>query len=582
MRSFLVLLFVIFFVPARPAQALVDMNSGSYSNVFIDIRVSSIGFEFELLRAYKSRTLYTGLFGFGWCSTLETRLIPVSNNEIVMLACGDGMTTRFVREGSAKDVELGYRTRKDRLSAAMVRLGLDETERTFMLSTIAAGPELTDFEKNELGAGARKLPIGSFVSSTGDRLDSTLSGVSSSIIDESGQNPGFDTWGRLKTYFTPGGELVQIEHIGLKSLRIRVRHNVIDLLLEPEGRQVREIRVNGETRATYEYTEVFSDGSRLLLGNTNQWGGKYSYQYTEHRNLTRIEWPDASSVIVEYDDEKDWAMAFTDRDACREDYTYSFGASPPEGFTEEGAAITEAVAPFKSSGAQWPDDPEHVYWAGVIKKCDGEITARDAYYFVHSTIGETAGAPVQLSLAAIHTGGRARALAYSEPEGEVTVSTYPLRSISKIKVSNISSVTQTHIGSFGSFKATRAPNGEFSSCAPTPSVAGRFTLTGRTIEVKVLPEFNDPGSGGCTPDRLVVALGSEQMTLERSGSKVYASGDFESSINVASEEFAASCHKARNLSLTEGIQQAIAGKLPCSAEERAILVLAVFETFNIY
>lgn len=582
MKPFLVLLLVIFLMPARPAQALVDMNSASYSNVFIDIRVSDIGFEFELLRAYKSRTLYTGLFGFGWCSTLETRLLSVSDDEIVMLACGDGMTTRFAREARSKGIQQDYLTRKDRLSAAMDRLGFDETARVEVLSAIAAGPELTEFETYELGAGARKLPIGSFVSPTGDRLESTLSGVSSRIMDESGNNPGFDAWGRLKTYITPSGEFVQIEHIGLRSLRIRVRHNQIDLMLEPDGRQVREIRVNGETRATYQYTDVFSDGSRLLLSNTNQWGGKYSYQYSDHRNLTRIEWPDASSVIVEYDDEKDWVMAFTDRDGCREDYTYSFSASPPEGFSEEGAAISEAVVPFRSSGAQWPDDPGLVYWAGVIKKCGAEITARNAYYFVHSRIGGSEGAPVVLALVATHTGGEARALAYSEPEGEVTVSTYPLRSTSKIRVSTTTSANQTHIGSFGSFKASRPLSGRFTACAAAASVTGRFTLAGSTIEVKVLPEFDDPDSDACTPDRLVVTLGSEQTTLERSGSKVYASGGFESSINVASENFTASCHKAGNLSLTDGIQQAISGTLPCSAEERAILVLAVFDTLNIY
>ncbi|HAY07434.1 MAG TPA: hypothetical protein DCY26_12355 [Hyphomonas sp.] len=558
------------------------MNSASYSNIFIDVRLTGTGFEFELQRAYRSRTLYNGLFGFGWCSNLETRLLPVSDDEIVMLDCGDGMLTNFVREASPASAGNDVHIRERRLSAAMDRLGFDETARRGVLDTVSADMDLTSFEKFELGAGSRKLPLGKFLSSTGERLESTLSGVSSNADRDTARHHSFDAWGRLRTYTTPGGELVQIEHLGMEKLRIRVRHNQIDLILDPMGRQVLEIWVNGEKRATYEYTDVLHDGARLLLANTNQWGGRYSYQYTEYRNLIRIEWPDASSISVDYDDEKDWAMAFTDRDGCREDYTYSFSAAAPEGFSQEGAAITEALAPFRSAGVQWTDDPKYAYWAGVEKDCGSSIVARNAYYFVHSRAGASEEAPVLLALVATHTSGKSRAMAYSEPSGEVTVSTYPLKSVFKVRVSNSSPAAETYIGSFGQFRTTRAPNQTYSACRTAASVTGRFTLFGKTFEVETRPEFDSPADGVCDPDRLIVIIGGNQVTLKRSGHAAYSAGTFVSSINVANREFLVPCLKAGNLPLTESIEQVIAGNLSCSAEERALLVLAVFETFGIY
>lgn len=273
MRTLLVFLLALLLAPVRPGAALVDMNSASYSNNFVDIEISGTGFEFQLLRAYKSRTLYSGLFGFGWCSTLETRLMALNNDEIVMATCGDGAQTYFVREGAQKNAERDYQIRKDRLEAAMDRLGFDDAVRAEQFEFLASGPDLNKIEILELGAGARKLPIGTFVSSTGGRLVSSLSGVTSNLVDDFSQLPTFDAWGKLTAYSTPGGERVQIEQIGLKSLRVRVRHNQIDLLLDEDGRHVKEIKVNGETRATYEYSAAENDDFRMLIANTNQWGG---------------------------------------------------------------------------------------------------------------------------------------------------------------------------------------------------------------------------------------------------------------------------------------------------------------------
>ena len=56
------------------SMALVDMNNAGYTNSWVDLEVPGNGYDMRILRAYKSRTIYNGMFGFGWCSEYETKL----------------------------------------------------------------------------------------------------------------------------------------------------------------------------------------------------------------------------------------------------------------------------------------------------------------------------------------------------------------------------------------------------------------------------------------------------------------------------------------------------------------------------
>ena len=50
---------------------IVDTRSAGYSKTFVDFRSPGTGFLLTAERTYNSRSLYNGLFGFGWCSNLE-------------------------------------------------------------------------------------------------------------------------------------------------------------------------------------------------------------------------------------------------------------------------------------------------------------------------------------------------------------------------------------------------------------------------------------------------------------------------------------------------------------------------------
>ena len=80
--------FTLFFSP--PAYADVNMLEGSFRTTFIDAQVA--GFKIE--RRYDSRSTFTGLFGFGWCSTFDSQL---DLNTLKAQDCGktSGVTVRY-------------------------------------------------------------------------------------------------------------------------------------------------------------------------------------------------------------------------------------------------------------------------------------------------------------------------------------------------------------------------------------------------------------------------------------------------------------------------------------------------------
>src|SRR5664280_3433415 len=92
MRKKLLVLLVILSVHAS-SIALVDMRNANLSKTFSVWRFEKS--QFTLETTYNSRTIYNGLFGFGWCSSLEGKLDWVSQkkDQIRYTSCGAGQET---------------------------------------------------------------------------------------------------------------------------------------------------------------------------------------------------------------------------------------------------------------------------------------------------------------------------------------------------------------------------------------------------------------------------------------------------------------------------------------------------------
>ena len=54
--------------------AVVDMKNANFADTWFDLIAPGTGFDLRVTRTYNSRSVFNGIFGYGWCSNLETSL----------------------------------------------------------------------------------------------------------------------------------------------------------------------------------------------------------------------------------------------------------------------------------------------------------------------------------------------------------------------------------------------------------------------------------------------------------------------------------------------------------------------------
>ncbi len=340
------------------AYSLVDMNNASYSNTWIDLEVPGNGYEMKVIRAYKSRTIFNGIFGFGWCSEFETKLEPTSEGNIKISECGDGQEIVF----SAKEI-----TKKDidaTISAVITKMKADPKVKASSPDYWKKIADQMSYE-DEFRAKLAKtysvaVPIkeGTKFSANGKEVENVIFNktyYTRNLPDGSYQR--FDLQGRLISMYDKNNNFLKFEYDK-------------DLLKEVEDNNSRKLafkyfpnkKVKTITGPNGLVTEYKYSAQEDLIWNKNAWAKTdkhiYKYEYNEFHNLTKAMWPDDTSVVVRYDNVKDWVVSFTDRDKCGENYKYEFS----------------------------PTDPEFHYWSSVTKTCGKEVVANNRYEFWHKKI----------------------------------------------------------------------------------------------------------------------------------------------------------------------------------------------------
>src|ERR1700733_4672261 len=91
--------------------ALVDLKNANYSDAWVDLVLPGTGYDLRVERAYNSRTLFNGIFGFGWCSDFETSLEITPEGNLKYSECGAGSETLYQAAGfSEKDIDKTIKT----------------------------------------------------------------------------------------------------------------------------------------------------------------------------------------------------------------------------------------------------------------------------------------------------------------------------------------------------------------------------------------------------------------------------------------------------------------------------------------
>lgn len=338
------------FLFSAQAFALVDMKNANYSNTWIDMDVPGSGYDLKIIRTYNSRSLFNGMFGFGWCSDFETSMMVNAEGNIKVTECGGGLEVTFsAREVNRGDVDRTINLIVTKMKAEK-KVGLTEASIANLKKQLleddnaradyarqygitvpvkegtkfyANGKEVEHFVFNKTYY-TRNLPDGS-----AQRFN--INGDLTHIYDKNGNFLKFEY---------DKGTLVKVEDNSGRKLNFKYYAN----------KKVKSISGPGGLMAEYKFANLDD-----LSSVKNAWLKTYTYEYDDLHNLVKASWPDKTFIAIKYDKKNDWVTSFTDRDKCVESYKYDFS----------------------------PQDPRNHYWSIVKKVCGKEVMADNKYEFWH-------------------------------------------------------------------------------------------------------------------------------------------------------------------------------------------------------
>lgn len=387
MKTWIVLLAIATTFFSYQSHALVDMNNAGYSNTWTDLEVPGSGYNMRVLRAYKSRTIFNGIFGFGWCSEFETKLETTPEGHIKISECGDGQEIVFsAREMTKKEVEGSIK----QIIAKM------RSDKKFSANTSEYWKNIEGqlYDDAELRSQYAKqfgilVPVkeGTKYMANAKEVENVVfaKGVYTRTLPD-GSMQRYDGAGRLTHMYDKNGNYLKFEY--QKDLLMEVSDNNSRKLIFKYYPNKKVQRITGPNGLMTEYKYNQQED---LVWNRNAWAKKetdvYTYEYNEFHNLTKANWPDKTSIAIKYDNVKDWVLSFTDRDKCVESYKYEFSSS----------------------------NPKFNYWSTATKVCGKQTLATNRYEFWHKQLPN---GQVVLSRLLTNVNGSVRDVTYHDTFGK--------------------------------------------------------------------------------------------------------------------------------------------------------------------
>ncbi|MGZ3803279.1 MAG: DUF6531 domain-containing protein, partial [Pseudobdellovibrionaceae bacterium] len=335
---------------AFQAQALVDMKNANYSNTWIDMDVPGSGYDLKVVRTYNSRSLFNGMFGFGWCSDFETSLEVNAEGNLKVTECGGGLQVTFSpREISKKDIDTTINNIISKMKADK-KVGQTEAYYKNLQAQLYEDDDMRSEYAHQYHIDIA-IKEGTKFYANGKEVEHIVFNktyYSRNLADGSIQR--FNLQGKLTHIYDKNGNFLKFEY---------------------DKDQLRDITDNNSRRLTFKYfpnkkVKSITGPNSLMVEYRfanlddlswvkNAWLKVYSYEYDDLHNLVKASWPDKTFVALKYDKKNDWVTSFTDREKCVESYTYDMDQK----------------------------DPKNHYWSIVKKVCGKETVADNKYEFWH-------------------------------------------------------------------------------------------------------------------------------------------------------------------------------------------------------
>lgn len=339
-------IFFAFLIWSSSSSALVDMKNANFSDYWVDFSLAGSGYDLKIDRKYSSRSLFSGIFGFGWCSTIENHLDITLEGNLVLQDCDGGLNvsyypanynTQLINDSVDKIIVLLKRKDSEKPKSHFEdlrdRLRQDHKLRTQLAAEV--GFKITPTKNTVFLANGKDV----------DRI--TFDGESYVRTMPDGVVQKFDTKGSLVTMTDRAKNWIRISYTNnLPSQIIDNQNRKFTFSYTPEGK-VKQIFAPSNSSMTYKFS------GEDLVGVTNAWKNSYVYDYDQGHNLSKISYPDGTYKAISYIESKDWVKQFRDRDGCLESFEFTMS----------------------------PSDPKNHYWSTASKNCKGKVVTKSRYEF---------------------------------------------------------------------------------------------------------------------------------------------------------------------------------------------------------
>lgn len=335
------------------AHALVDMKNANYANTWMDMHVPGSGYDLKIVRTYNSRSLYNGMFGFGWCSDFETSLEKTPEGNITVTECGGGQKVTFApREITRKDIDTTINNIISRMKADK-KVGQTEAFYKKLQADLLDDHQARAEYARQYGISVAIKEGTKFFANDGREVENIVFAkgyYTRSMTD--GQSQRFDAQGRLTHIYDKNGNFLKFEYDKTTIASITDNNSRRLTFKYFPNKKVKSI--SGPNGLLSEYRFANLDDLSTVK---DAWAKIFTYEYDDLHNMTKATWPDKTFISIRYDKKNDWVMGFTARDKCVETYTYEDS----------------------------PTDPKNHYWSVVKKVCGKETVADNKFEFWHKT-----------------------------------------------------------------------------------------------------------------------------------------------------------------------------------------------------
>lgn len=347
--------FLIGTLVATQALAIVDMKNANFANSWVDLEVPGSGYDLKVTRTYNSKSLFEGIFGFGWCSDFETSLQVTAEGNIKLTECGAGQEIFYTpREFGRKEIDRTIGQIIDKVKASKK---VDEKA----LKSLAEDM-ISDHDLRSKFAFAYKVSVpakeGMKFFANGREVESiTLAkGVYTRHLPD-GSFMRFDKIGRLTHMYDKNGNFLKLDYDSA-NLKEIVDNNGRRLTFKfYSNRKVKTITGPNNLNVSYKFNNLND-----LSWTKNAWGSVYTYEYDDVHNLVKANYPDKTFISLTYDKKNDWVTSFADREKCLESYKYEFDDKNPK--THYWSSVK------KVCGKEVVNESKHEFWYAERK--DGQ------------------------------------------------------------------------------------------------------------------------------------------------------------------------------------------------------------------